>query len=132
LVHRRDPVSQALADPVEAEAAADHGRPAAGLSPGAVGALATAHRHATPDQFGDARMIASFVAIMPTRPAQPRAPALERLVEMLAVRRQISAEKVAAENAARLSRFLRGANPACIERPPASASGLHTLRSLYH
>ena len=24
------------------------------------------------------------------------------------------------------------ANPACIERPPASASGLHTLRSLYH
>ena len=50
----------------------------------------------------DARMIASFVAIMPTRPAQPRAPALERLVEMLAVRRQLSAEKVAAENASRL------------------------------
>jgi transposase len=47
-------------------------------------------------------MIASFVAIMPTRPAQPRAPALERLVEMLAVRRQLSAEKVAAENASRL------------------------------
>ena len=52
----------------------------------------------------DARMIASFVAIMPTRPAQPRAPTLERLVEMLAVRRQLSAEKVAAENASRLLR----------------------------
>src|SRR5262249_61736060 len=50
----------------------------------------------------DARMIASFVAIMPTRPAQPRAPALERLVEMLAVRRQLSAEKIAAENASRI------------------------------
>ena len=50
----------------------------------------------------DARMIASFVAIMPTRPAHPRSPALERLVEMLAVRRQLSAEKVAAENASRL------------------------------
>jgi transposase len=47
----------------------------------------------------DARMIASFVAIMPTQPAQPRAPAIERLTEILAVRRQISAEKVAAENA---------------------------------
>ena len=50
----------------------------------------------------DARMIASFVAIMPTQPAQPRAPAIERLTEILAVRRQISAEKVAAENASRL------------------------------
>src|SRR5215475_12325838 len=50
----------------------------------------------------DARMIASFVAIMPTQPAQPRAPAIERLAEMLAVRRQLSAEKVAAENASRL------------------------------
>ena len=50
----------------------------------------------------DARMIASFVAIMPTRPAQPQAPAAERLAEMLAVRRQLSAEKVAAENASRL------------------------------
>ena len=47
-------------------------------------------------------MIASFVAIMPTRPAQLQAPAAERLAEMLAVRRQLSAEKVAAENAARL------------------------------
>ena len=50
----------------------------------------------------DARMIASFVAIMPTRPAQRRAPAIEQLAEMLAVRRQLSAEKVAAENASRL------------------------------
>jgi transposase len=50
----------------------------------------------------DTRMIASFVAIMPTRPAQPRPPAIERLAEMLAVRRQLSAQKVAAENAARL------------------------------
>ena len=50
----------------------------------------------------DARMIASFVAIMPTRPAQSRPPAVERLVEVLAVRRQLSAEKVAAENASRL------------------------------
>ena len=33
----------------------------------------------------DARMIASFVAIMPTQPAQLRAPAIERLAEMLAV-----------------------------------------------
>ena len=49
-----------------------------------------------------ARMIASFVAIMPTRPAQSRPPAVERLVEVLAVRRQLSAEKVAAENASRL------------------------------
>jgi transposase len=50
----------------------------------------------------DTRMIASFVAIMPTRPARPRSPALERLAEMLAVRRQLNAEKVAAGNAARL------------------------------
>jgi transposase len=49
----------------------------------------------------DARMIASFVAIMPTRPLLPRAAVLELLVEVLAVR-QLSAEKVAAENAARL------------------------------
>jgi transposase len=50
----------------------------------------------------DARMIASFVAIMPTRPAQRPTPAAEQLVEMLAVRRQLSAEKIAAENASRL------------------------------
>jgi len=35
----------------------------------------------------DARMIASFVGIMPTRPAQRTTPAAEQLVEMLAVRR---------------------------------------------
>jgi transposase len=50
----------------------------------------------------DARMIASFVGIMPTRPAQRPTPAAEQLAEMLAVRRQLSAEKVAAENASRL------------------------------
>jgi transposase len=50
----------------------------------------------------DARMIASFVAIMPTRPAQRHAPAVEQLAEMLTVRRQLSAEKVATENASRL------------------------------
>ena len=50
----------------------------------------------------DTRMIASFVAIMPTRPAQLRPPAIERLAEMLAVRRQLNADKVAAGNAARL------------------------------
>ena len=50
----------------------------------------------------DARMIASFVAVMPTRLAQRNAPAVERLTEMLAVRRRLSNEKVAAENAARL------------------------------
>src|SRR5215472_5844783 len=50
----------------------------------------------------DARMIASFVGIMPTRPAQRATPAAEQLVEMLVVRRQLSAEKIAAENASRL------------------------------
>jgi transposase len=50
----------------------------------------------------DTRMIASFVAIMPTRPAQRRPPAIERLTEMLAVRRHLNAEKIAAENASRL------------------------------
>jgi hypothetical protein len=39
---------------------------------------------------------------MPTRPAQRTTPAAEQLVEMLAVRRQLSAEKTAAENASRL------------------------------
>jgi transposase len=50
----------------------------------------------------DARMIAAFIAIMPTRPAQRLAPAIERMAEMLTVRRQLSDEKVAAENASRL------------------------------
>jgi transposase len=47
-------------------------------------------------------MIASFIAIMPTRPAQPHAPAVERLAEILTMRRQLSDAKVAAENASRL------------------------------
>ena len=48
----------------------------------------------------DARMIAAFVAIIPTRPVQRPAPVVERLAEVLRVRRQLSNEKVAAENAA--------------------------------
>ena len=44
----------------------------------------------------------AFIAIMPTRPAQPHAPAVERLAEILTVRRQLSDAKVAAENASRL------------------------------
>ena len=40
--------------------------------------------------------------IFTTRPAQRHAPAVERLAEMLAIRRQLSAEKVAPENASRL------------------------------
>jgi transposase len=50
----------------------------------------------------DARMIASFVAIMPTRPVLRQTPAIERLVEMIVVRRQLSDEKIAAENGSRL------------------------------
>jgi transposase len=50
----------------------------------------------------DARMIASFVSVMPTRSAQRHTPAVERLAETLAVRRQLNSEKIAAENAARL------------------------------
>ena len=47
----------------------------------------------------DARVIASFIAIIPTRPAQRHPPAIERLTEMLTVRRQLSDEKIAAQNA---------------------------------
>ena len=50
----------------------------------------------------DARMIASFVAIMPTRPAQRQTPMIEQLAAMLTVRRQLSDHKVATENASRL------------------------------
>ena len=50
----------------------------------------------------DTRMIASFVAIMPIRRAQARPLAIERMAEMLAVRRQLNAEKVAADNGGRL------------------------------
>ena len=49
----------------------------------------------------DARMIALFVSIMPTRPAQ-RHVAAERLAELVTARRQLSDEKIAAENASRL------------------------------
>lgn len=47
----------------------------------------------------DARVIASFIAIMPSRRAQRHPPAIERLTEMLTVRRQLGAEKIAAQNA---------------------------------
>src|SRR5246127_2169999 len=50
----------------------------------------------------DARMIASFVAVMPTRPAQRQTPMIEQLAAMLTVRRQLSEQKVATENASRL------------------------------
>jgi transposase len=50
----------------------------------------------------DARMIASFVAVVPTDPVQRRAPAVERLAEMVTVRRQLSDDKIAAENASRM------------------------------
>src|SRR5260370_23431738 len=50
----------------------------------------------------DARMIASFVAIMPTRQVQRQTPAVERLAEMITVRRHLSDEKIAAENASRV------------------------------
>ena len=46
-------------------------------------------------------MIALFVATMPTRPAQ-RNEAAERMAEIVTARRQLSDEKVAAENASRL------------------------------
>jgi len=49
----------------------------------------------------DARMIALFVATMPTRSAQ-RYEAVERLAEIVTARRQLSDDKVAAENASRL------------------------------
>jgi len=49
----------------------------------------------------DARMIALFVATMPTRPAQ-RNEAAEQMAEIVTARRQLSDEKVAAENASRL------------------------------
>src|SRR5262249_25254306 len=47
-------------------------------------------------------MIASVLGIHPTPPYHPPAPEAELLAEMLAVRRQLSSEKVAAENASRL------------------------------
>jgi hypothetical protein len=44
----------------------------------------------------------AFDDVRRAHPAQRQAPAAERLAEMLAVRRQLSAEKVAAETASRL------------------------------
>jgi transposase len=73
----------------------------------------------------DARMIASFVAIMPTRPAQRQAPTAERLAEMLAIRRQLSAEKVAAENCWKMrccSVFLAAASQGSPPRSNCSTS----------
>src|SRR5215472_9141685 len=49
----------------------------------------------------DARMIALFVATLPTRSTQ-RYAAVERLAELVTARRQLSDDKVAAENASRL------------------------------
>jgi transposase len=49
----------------------------------------------------DARMIALFVATMPTRSAQQYT-AVERLAEIVNARRQLSDDRVAAENASRL------------------------------
>src|SRR5262245_57638688 len=84
----------------------------------------------------DTRMIASFVAIMPTRPAQPHRPAAQRLAEMLAVRRQLSAEKVAAENASRLleDAMLQRLSRRRTARLAADRSEEHTseLQSLRH
>jgi len=50
----------------------------------------------------DARLIASFVAVMPTRLAQRPMPSTEKLSEIVTVRRQLREQKVAVENASRL------------------------------
>ena len=50
----------------------------------------------------DVRLLAAFAAIIATRPVQRPAPVIERLAEILKVRRQLSNEKVAAENIAGL------------------------------
>jgi transposase len=78
------------------------GRPACQVNPFKLRQFARASGVLVKNDPLDMRMIASFVASMPTRPAQPRPPSIERLAEMPAVRRQLNAEKVAAENAARL------------------------------
>ena len=67
----------------------------------------------------DARMIALFVATMPTRPAQ-RNVAAERLAEILTARRQLSEEKVAAENG---SRLFEDSMPATALSPPYYTNG---------
>ena len=50
----------------------------------------------------DARMIASFIAVMPTRAAQRRTPGIEQMSEIVTVRRHLSDQKIAAENATKL------------------------------
>jgi transposase len=75
------------------------GMPARQVNPFKLRQFARASGVLAKNDLLDTRMIASFVAIMP---AQPRAPAIDRLTEMLTVRGQISAEKVAAENASRM------------------------------
>src|SRR6266540_7553478 len=50
----------------------------------------------------DARIIASFVAIMPTRPAQRKTPMIEQLAAMLTVRRLFFNDTATTENASRL------------------------------
>jgi hypothetical protein len=47
-------------------------------------------------------MIASFIAVMPTRPAQRQMPRIEQMSEIVTVRRHLSDQKIAAENATRL------------------------------
>ena len=53
-------------------------------------------------QFARASGVLAKNDPLDTRPAQRQTPTAEQLAEMLAVRRQLSAEKVAAENASRL------------------------------
>src|SRR5260370_14477785 len=50
----------------------------------------------------DARMIASFVAIMPTQPAQRQAPMIEQLPAILTDKHQLNDPKVATANAPRV------------------------------
>jgi transposase len=50
----------------------------------------------------DAHMIASFIAVMPTRAAQRRTPRIEQMSEIVTVRRHLSDQKIAAENATKL------------------------------
>lgn len=59
--------------------------------------------HAKNDRI-DARMIARFLASMPTRPADEIDPAAERLAELVAVRRQWIEDQVSAENQAAQAR----------------------------
>jgi transposase len=49
----------------------------------------------------DARLIATFIMVMPTRAARPH-PTLERLAEVITTRRQLCDEKIAIQNASAL------------------------------